>query len=253
MSNRLKNLIKESLKGHFRDPFNGDIHEGLIKTINSEDAGEILYNKFKNLNGFSINITKNDIMIGFKPKYIESNLSNYSGVVEDQNIIEILKLANNLGYFPSNVIFSSKDGDYNDSEKYSTSNIRQILSQEPEYIEFILEKKFDDVVNPPQNIYHITNRKWIEQIKKIGLKPKSLNKNSTHSERIYFSISKEYSNTLWDKLKLYFGKDQGVLLTIDTNGLDTTFYNDPNFDKKGVYTYQNIPSKNIIKIENIIE
>lgn len=246
---KLTNILKEI----FRDPFNGDIYEGLVKTIDIETSVDVLYKRFKDLKGFNINSNKNNIFIGFNPTYVDSNLSNYVGNIQDNNIVEILKLANNLGYFPSNITYTSPEGDYNESKKYSSSNLRKALQEEPKYIEFVFEKKFDNVVTPPRYIYHITNKKWVDKIKQIGLKPKSLNKSSSHSERIYFSLDKEYSNTLWEKLKLFFGPNEGILLVIDTNGLDITFYNDPNFDRKGIYTYQNISPSNIIKIEPITE
>ena len=54
-------------------------------------------------------------------------------------------------------------------------------------------------------------------------------------------------------MKVFIPKEQGILLTIDTNKLDNVFYNDPNFMNRGVYTYNNISPQSITNIEPIIE
>jgi hypothetical protein len=54
-------------------------------------------------------------------------------------------------------------------------------------------------------------------------------------------------------MKMFIPKEKGILLTINTEGLNDTFYNDPNFQNKGVYTYNNISPQNIINVEPIKE
>ena len=54
---KLTNILKEI----FRDPFNGDIYEGLVKTIDIETSVDVLYKRFKDLKGFNINSNKNII------------------------------------------------------------------------------------------------------------------------------------------------------------------------------------------------
>ena len=53
---KLTNILKEI----FRDPFNGDIYEGLVKTIDIETSVDVLYKRFKDLKGFNINSNKNN-------------------------------------------------------------------------------------------------------------------------------------------------------------------------------------------------
>jgi hypothetical protein len=194
-----------------------------------------------------------EIIVGFKPQYLNSKSSRYTDQTYDPKISNLLKLVNNLGYFPSFVKFELNNQMEQYDMRYNSKNFRQLMDeQEPTYLIFVFEPKYDDVVTPPKYIYHITNAKFVDNIKTIGLKPKTLNKISSHPERIYFSLSRDANNTLWRNMKYHYGKENGILLTIDTTKLDNTFYNDPNFKDLGVYTYGNIPPSSIIKYEPII-
>jgi hypothetical protein len=243
--------LLEILKGILRDPFSGEIYEGLIRTVELDQAFNILNKQFNYLSGFNLSKDENTITLGFKPRYIEYELARMiSGNLYDHDISEILKYANNLGYIPSYFTYVSYE---TKSQKWNPSEFRKIIYEiEPEYISFRFEKKYDDIIDPPNTIYHITNKNFLKNIEKIGLKPKNLNKRSSHPERIYFSLTKENSNNLWKNMKLNYGKGKGILLTVDTLNLSNTFYKDPN-SKESIYTYGNIPKENIIKTEPIIE
>jgi hypothetical protein len=241
----------EILKGILRDPFNGEIYEGLIKTVELDQAFNILNKQFSHLSGFTLSKDENTITLGFKPRYVGYELAKMiSGNLYDHDISEVLKYTNNLGYIPSYFIYVSYKIK---SQKWNPSEFRKIIYEiEPEYISFRFEKKYDDVVDPPNIIYHITNKDFLKNIEKIGLKPKNLNKRSSHPEKIYFSLTRGGSDNLWKNLKLNYGKGEGILLTVDASNLLNTFYKDPN-SKESIYTYNNIPKENIIKIEPIIE
>jgi len=244
----------EILKGILRDPFNGEIYEGLIKTTELPQAMSILSRQLSNYPELDLvdNPRTNEIVVGFKPEYLDSKSSNYTDQTYDPKISNLLKLVNNLGYFPSIVKFELNNQMEQYDMKYNPKDFRQLMDeQEPTYLIFVFEPKYDDVVTPPKYIYHITSDKFIDNIKTIGLKPKTLNKRTTHPERIYFSIDKKSSDNLWKKMKYHIRG--GILLTIDTEKLSNTFYNDPNFKDMGVYSYGNIPSTSIIKYEPITE
>lgn len=244
----------EILKGVLRDPFNGEIYEGLIKTIELPQAMDILS---RQLNGYpELDLVDdprtNEITIGFKPEYLDIKYSRYTDQIYDPKISNLLKLVNNLGYFPSILKFELNNQPKQYSIRYNSKDFRQLMDEnEPTYLIFVFEPKYDDVVKPPNYIYHITNSKFIDNIKSTGLKPKTLNKRSSHPERIYFSLDKDANNRLWEKMKYHI--KNGVLLTIDTTSLNNTFYNDPNFKNLGIYTYGNIPPSSIINYEPITE
>lgn len=243
----------EILKGIIRDPFTGEIYEGLIKTINIDKATEIITKQFGNLPGADIVNSNKEIITGFEPQYLDSKTAKYTNnQTYDPNISKLIQLANNLGYFPS--VFIYEKNNETKVEKYSSTKLRQIMDEiEPDFLAFAFEKKYDEVVTTPKLVYHITDKKYLDKIKSIGLTPKTKSKLASHPERIYVSLNKDEALGLWKKMKVFIPKEQGILLTIDTNKLDNVFYNDPNFMNRGVYTYNNISPQSITNIEPIIE
>ena len=241
------------LKGTIRDPFTGDIYEGLIKTVDIDRATNILIKKFNSLPGIDIVNNDKEIKIGFEPQYAASELSKYSSSnLVDPNISEVIKLANNLGYFPS--VFAYEKNNKTKVEKYSNSKLREIMNDvEPDFLAFSLEKKYDEITDVPEFVYHITDKKYLDKIKSIGLTPKTKSKLAFHPERVYVALDKDDVLRLWKRMNIFIPDKQGILLKINTKGLDNVFYNDPNFKNKGVYTYNNIPSSNISNIEPISE
>jgi hypothetical protein len=245
----------EILKGILRDPFSGEIYEGLIKTTPLSQSMDILNRQLQDYPELDLvdDPKSGEIIIGFKPQYTDYKISKYSGQTYDPKISKLLQLLNSLGYFPSIVKYELNNQLEQYSKKYSPKEFRRLIDEdEPTYLIFVFEPKFDPTMTPPQYIYHITDVKFLDSIKSIGLKPKTLNKRSSHPERIYFSLSRDANNTLWKNMKYHYGKENGILLTIDTTKLDNTFYNDPNFKDLGIYTYGNIPPSSIIKYESII-
>jgi hypothetical protein len=245
--------LVDLLKGIIHDPFTGEIYEGLIKTIDIDKATEIITKQFGNLPGIDIVNSDKEIKVGFEPQYVDDKISRYINYQSyDQNISKLLQLVNNLGYFPS--VFSYEKYNKTKIEKYSNSKLRQIMDDiEPDFLVFNFEKKYDESIEVPKFVYHITDGKYLNKIKSIGLTPKTKSKLSSHPERIYVALDKEDALGLWKRMKMFIPKEKGILLTINTEGLNDTFYNDPNFQNKGVYTYNNISPQNIINIEPIKE
>jgi hypothetical protein len=243
----------EMLKGIIRDPFTGEIYEGLIKTTNIDKATEIIIKQFGNLPGVDIVNSNKEIKIGFEPQYLDHKLARYVNTqIYDPNISKLIQLTNNLGYFPS--VFAYEKNNETKVEKYSNPKLRQIMDElEPDFLAFSFEKKYDEVITTPKLVYHITDVRYLDKIKSIGLTPKTKSKLSSHPERIYVALDKEDALNLWKRMKIFIPKEKGILLTIDTEKLSDTFYNDPNFINKGVYTYNNISPQSIINIEPITE
>lgn len=243
---KLLNLLPTSF---YHDPFSGELQEGLIRTVPIDQAMEIVERKVEEYPELDLLNDGNTIILGFKPTYSSDQFSKYAtGALGDPKISEVLLLANNLGYFPSVVKYELNNKAEQYTQKYNPAKFRDlILNEQPTYLIFEFEAKYDPIVEVPRFVYHITADKNIDKIKKIGLTPKTQGKRSTHPERIYVSLSKKDSDFLFNRLKYHFGKGQGIELVIDTATLKQTFYEDPNFKGRGVYTYTNIPPQAIIE------
>lgn len=247
---KLRDLISTKIY----DPFTGELSEGLIQTVEVPKAANIVRNQFNTLDSLTVVEKENTIIVGFRPKYLDQKIQNYLGSYPDKSISEVLVLLNNLGYSPSAIQYKVGESKEYSKIRYTPSLLRNLVKEEePSQLLIVFEAKFDQTITPPDTLYHITNLSFVDSIKSIGLKPKTLSKRSTHTERIYFSLNRSSSDFLWINLKYNIPKGKGVLLTIDTKGLSNTFYNDPNFNGQGVYTYENIPPQNIIKYEPVIE
>lgn len=247
--------LKDLIKGIIYDPFTGDLQEGLIRTVRIQTAMEVMGKEVENYPELDFLNDKNIIILGFKPTYASEQSQKYTtGNLYDTRISKVLQLANNLGYFPSIIKYELNNQAEQYTKKYSTSSFRDlILNDQPTYLIFNFEAKYDPEVKVPKYVYHITTTKFINKIKQIGLTPKTLEKRSAHPERIYVSLSKKDSDFLFTGLKQHFGKNQGVELTIDTDLLKDTFYEDPNFKGQGAYTLQNIPPQAIVGYTSIKE
>jgi hypothetical protein len=247
--------IVDILLGKHRDPFTGELYEGLTKTVDVDKAVELIRRKFKpELERMELINDGAIILLSFEPTYADDQLRGYVGDYPDRSISEVLVFLNNLGYFPASVGYDLGSKQEHYKLKYTPAAFRRLISnEEPSYLTFRFEPKYDQAIQTPRYLYHITDSKYLENIKRIGLKPRALSKKSTHESRIYFSLDKNTASRLWDSLKWYIPRDRGVLLTIDTEKLNANFYNDPNFNKLGVYTYANIPPSAIVKYEQLQE
>jgi hypothetical protein len=222
------------------------INEGLIKTTPINQAIKIIdkeVNNFKNVNLYS---EGGMIFLEYEPEYT-------SDTFDFSKINKVLTLVNNLGYFPSMfTYFDDNDSDF--TEKYTPAFFKDVLiNEKPKSIFLQFEAKYDVIVDVPKYVYHITSTYNINKIKKIGLTPKTQSKISTHPDRIYVSLSEEYSNEIYWQIRGDFRNHTGIELVIDTSQLDQSFYEDPNFQTMGVYTYKNIPPQAIVQYRAIEE
>ena len=105
----------------------------------------------------------------------------------------------------------------------------------------------EKVIDVPEELYHYTNKEFIEKIKKQGLIPsykEDVTETEYNPERIYFYTS------FIDAQDSLFTTDKKFIITISTKDLDIDFYKDYQ-NKKSLFTYDNIHPKNIIEIDDI--
>lgn len=148
---------------------------------------------------------------------------------------DILKTINNLGWFISFIISEKYSG------KISDGIISKLINSN---VKITLEAKYDILLDEkelPNFIYHITTVDKLNKIKNKGLVPKSNTKLNNHPERIYFSLTRNDSDELLQRLKRHISptKEQ-ITLKINTKDLQSfvKFYYDVN--SKGIYTMNNI-------------
>jgi len=131
--------LSDLLSGVTRDPFTGELYEGLIYTVDAEKAVGILAKK-----GLSIlkDVTTNssdEIVLWLEPKYSNPDIAKYAtGSGHDLELSTLLQYINNLGYFPALV-------DYGRGYKpYTPSSFRDaIRDDQPSKIKMILGAKYD--------------------------------------------------------------------------------------------------------------
>jgi hypothetical protein len=167
-----------------------------------------------------------------------------------ENYERLFKYMNNMGYFCS--LYYRNDTDEPNEIKYEQE---QFIKHLKEFLIFpltmIFEAKYDIAVdlNDVHILYHATERKNLEKIKRIGIVPKTKSKISSHPDRIYFTYTLEDCWQMVENFKhLYLGEDY-VVLKIDLSKItnrNIKFYNDPNYSNLGIYTYWNIPPNAIV-------
>jgi hypothetical protein len=214
----------------------------------------------------------------FKKQYSKFGEANTICIICESNKIDedlisgIFKLANYYGWFIS--LYEAYDKNKREIFQLGkTISVEKILNSLKEfdkvkYIEINLEAKYDielDMKFAPEFLYHITNSKYIEKIRTIGLVPKTHSKLANHPERIYLAISEEVvRNILIKQLKYAANKNkqdidirtgkevEWFLITISVKDLPQVqrFFRDPNYDN-GIYTLTNIRPQSIEKIEKI--
>ena len=223
------------------------INEGLIMTHDINQTTNILDSNLNYL---------------ISDNYIIKKLTNYSFEIEinfniNVQFIDILfTLINNCGYFSSKVWLRNKQN-FEQSYKYNREKlIKDVSSNNIVYIKILCEAKYDQIINNleyPLTLYHVCNNKNIDKIFKIGLVPKSKAKLATHPERIYLTYDLNDAEHLIKRFdfnsKMKMLDDKYSILKIIINKDDEIIlYNDPNFNNKGCYIYDNINKNNITLI-----
>ncbi len=204
-----------------------DIYEGLILSHPLYDVERLLKNR-----EFSVkpNYKQNTFNITFT---FDRNVST-----ANNKMYEILRLTNNLGWFPSYLSSVSNIG-----FKYSKENFEDFINKNLCILNICFEAKYDiNEKKIPTFLYHVCPLLNVEKILKIGLVPKSRSKKSFHPERVYLT------KTLKDAYKVasFFNNDstnrKWAILEINTSVIDDylKLFKDPNYLDLGVYTLNNI-------------
>lgn len=129
--------------------------------------------------------------------------------------------------------------------------------KEGDNILYIFEPKYNieattDIYNKyGGRIYHTTNTKLIEKIKKNGLIPKTTCMIGDYPDRVYFSYNKNTAIGFAEIKELPDKTDRHVLLTIQLDKEEWTrrkfFYDNNMIDS--IYTLENIPPQWIIDMQ----
>lgn len=228
-------IIKEEIKS-------------ILKEFNSKSQYELLdflqNNNLKNNDDF--NFTNNGVL----KIYVKNNNIDLL-----YDIIE--KIEKFYGWFISGSI---DENDF-DSELITDDElIKRELKSKEKYDEYepdediytiLIEPKYGNEFQPnklPNKVYHITDEKYLDKIKKIGLIPKSKNKLTKHPDRIYLLLKKSTIDDLLDNPD--FDLDNPVILTINIKDFKNKYkiYPDPNTEN-GAFTLNNIPPTLIEKIK----
>lgn len=186
-----------------------------------------------------------DVIGKFRDKYLDviKTLENlYGWFLSGITVGHDNDMDSDIGAFKRDfydIVDNLNDGDDEDNDILLT------LWFEPKYNTLL------SAYNLPDTIYHITDLKYLDKIKTLGLTPKSKSKMSYHPERIYFITDKTSVDELLQHSNFLIAVP--VLLTIDISELKHKykFYTDPNFAESGIYTLSNIPSKYIIETEKV--
>jgi hypothetical protein len=216
------------------------LYEGLDITHNSILSSDKL-NLWMSLDG----------KVSFEAVGVKINMY-FRKEIQKGDLDNILKWANNMGYFPAVMILNSK------FEKFNYDKVVKFLSR-PEFLHRInFEPKFDPELleqDIPDVAYHIAPTQNEERILKIGLAPRSKEKISCHPSRVYMASSIDGVETLANHPT--FHKNESLtIFEIDIRGLKKIrkirWFSDPNFDDEGgFYTYENIPPKYLTAAKRI--
>lgn len=214
------------LLNRYKEEYDLNLREGLIKTTNKGKSINIIKKNFPNL---EINSSK------------EHNSFDIEGIAQKE-LTSLLKLVNNLGWFPSWISSPFYNGKYSeDIDINYTSKIR-------------FEAKYDEKVeNIPKFLYHITPAENTSKILQKGLSPKSRSKASYHPERVYLLTDTTKAEELADMFYRKTGQTIWDLLEINTSKIPGEYlkiYVDTNY-KYGYYTLNNIPPQAIQVVDKI--
>lgn len=200
---------------------NNYIDESLTKSYDSNILIKKLKNKYKEkINNIHIQKSKSNVQ-SFSIQFDEQYMYD---IVYDESLYKLLDL---FGYYVT------------EYKEIKTEN-NQILRFEP-----IFGQKCNDLVYKECNgvIYHITDDRFIDKIRKKGLIPFRNSNYRNFSDRVFFSCGKNKKEII-DNLKNVIKQLEKInyhILKIDLNKYkyNVDFYFDPSEDDKHNYIYAN--------------
>lgn len=232
----------------YKDEYELNIKEGLIKTTELKKTVGILYKSYKDYAKFSTELWENTFSVTIKYKNELHHEFLPAKKMDFSKFQDLLRDANNLGWFPSYIESRNYSG------KYKTDQAKYLIDNN-ENLYIVFEAKFDiEFDNYPSILYHVAPKKYTDKILKIGLVPKSKEKASSHPDRIYLANSEEDATYLLYPFYKKTGNKEWTLFSVDTEMIPGDYfklYDDPNYKRKGFYTLNNIPPQAIKRIKDI--
>lgn len=216
--------------------FSEFIKEGLIQSVPIQKVAKILNKKFSNI--------KIDGNVNDDELYYHSVLTitrKQSETKTAENPEDFKKWSNEpsgmLSIIPKLVPVLDVLGWYISTKIKDDDTFVQKITVEPKFDSLLMFK--------PDTLYHITDIKNLDRIKKIGLIPKTKSKVLYHPARIYLADGHEIQY-LAKGFEHEFDVDP-IILKINLIKSKMNLYIDPHCDN-AYYTYDNIPPENIIDV-----
>lgn len=227
-----------------------NLYEGLLTSYDFDKCKKYLLKKFDNIHSIEpikihplsgaripVDAPKTMYMVSIRTdfsnyKNLEKTLNNLCGWYISKAEMTYKDLSGPYP-FPYILGFDNTEYGFLTEPNYKDENHKQefldtLISNEDELnikiykIDFICQEKFTDKTEIPEVLYHGTQLKFINKIRKIGLIPKNLN---NHPERIYFSDSRRVIMELYNYEKPF------VFLRINVpENIKEEFYIDYNHD-----------------------
>jgi len=228
--------------------YQSKLHEGLIL---SSDV-DLMCRYLRDLNIYSNKLKNNTIQISLFNKIDKLN------IIEQQNKLQqVLKIN---GWFISII------NDITNKQRHKINNVKQlgdIIDIETSQYVIKIESKFDiEEYQIPNKLYHVSLSLNTNKILKNDLTPKTKSKISKHNNRIYLCFTINDCKIIINNLKnntnkktINYGyKNSNYvyfdLFEITTKYLNNRFFKDPNYYERGLFTLENIPRKQIKKINS---
>lgn len=234
------------------------INEGLIKTYPIEKTIRDISNLIS-----SYNIKFNIINLIDK---FEIELDDINSIDNFDKILDIIlsSLFNQYGWFPSKVKIVGIFGNFREYKFNKNFVLYNIKNHKSCTITF--ESKFDEIVDVPKKLYHLSIQQHSKDIEQKGLICKGKSKLTKHDYdgRIYLCKSKKDCETLIPRMKFFYEDERldiirnpnnpygkynknikWVIYEIDTDLANIKkLYKDPNY-LNGYYYLDNISRKSI--------
>lgn len=168
-------------------------------------------------------------------KYGDINISADKN--DPETAKELLKLIESMGYFVSYISTGER------GESLQDKKLIEDTLTKAERISIGIEPYYDEKVSfEGEYLYHTTDKRNIDKIKKFGLVPKSKNTRSFYPERIYLSPNEIWMETIKNQLSSDKSGEYVNMRIKNFKGLN--LYKDLRF-KGGFFTYDNISPEHI--------
>ena len=206
------------------------IYEGLILSHPLYKVVKILKNNF-NITNINHNDNKFNLQFVFNSNYLNAK----------NELDNLLKVTNNLGWFPS-YMSSFTNKNFKESV-FSLNNFKEFIIYEFNNINFSFEAKYDILLDKyPTILYHVCDAKYVNKILKYGLIPKSRSKKSFHPERVYLAKTLENAYEIATIFNKEGSNKEWAIIEVDTSTIQEylKLFKDPIYLDKGYFTLNNI-------------